>query len=529
MSAILDSLLTISADLATVGVPPLSPYWRGEAERFYTHPTARVLTECVGRGGDKSRTSVMMAIAETLAGDFHIAPGERHYFTHVSENREEAAKTLGVLEQYLRILRIGYGRTGDTIELEGMPRGFKVLAARVGAVSGWRSFGWTCDEAAKWSDDGVDPSAEVVASIRAMTVTHPSARGRIVSSPLATLGYFYETWHAGESDSQLVGHAPSWVANPSITEEQTRRLEKDPRKHSREYGAKAAEAHEEGLVEADLLDRAMRKRAGDLPREPGVLYSAAMDPSLGRNAWTFVIGAARDVDGRSKASIVLHREWRAPKGSTLDMAAILETIGQHCASYGISEVRSDQYHAESLSAIAERLELGYSVAIDKPTQAERLKRYEGLLTRFLDDAIELPRDKVVRADLLAIRRRITKGSDSFGITMAVTPDGRHADFAPAISLVLERIAVDDAPAGWLRAGMRRAKAKAAAAASLNPRDADDGDRRSDLGSGFTKIKMKYDTRYCRPCNRMLFGTSCQVHGEIPDPLAWMDLPDAEEE
>ncbi len=64
-----------------------------------------------------------MAIAEVLAGAFIFPPGERHYFTHISENKDEAAKTLRVLEQYLRILQVPFSRSGDTIELDEMPRG----------------------------------------------------------------------------------------------------------------------------------------------------------------------------------------------------------------------------------------------------------------------------------------------------------------------------------------------------------------------------------------------------------------------
>lgn len=457
MSAhILETLYRISDELARAGVPPLSPYWRAEAERFYLHPTAKLLVECVGRGGDKSRTSTMMAIAEVLAGDFVIPPGERHYFTHVSENRDEAAKTLGVLESYLRILRVPFTRSGDTIELAELPRGFRVLACRIGAVSGWRCLGWTADEAAKWDDEGSDPAPEVLASVRAMTVTHPSARGRIVSSPLATLGHFYEVWQLGSTAEQLTGHAPSWLANPSITEEQTHKLERDPKKHRREYGAVPLEGHEESLFEPALLDRAQRAEPGDVPPERGVAYLAAMDPSLGRNAWTFTIAGLRFINGRRKASIVLCREWRASRGGQpLDPAAVLSAISALCRPYGVTRVFTDQFHGETLAAIANRTRLGISIIVDKPTAGQRLERYEATLTRFLDDALEIPRDPVVRADLLAVRRRITKGSDSFTIHMGITADGRHADYAPSIVLVLSRLPTIAAQARAFDAKIKR--------------------------------------------------------------------------
>jgi hypothetical protein len=436
---ILKTVLGISAKLARAGVPPLSPYWRGECERFYLHPTARLLVECVGRGGDKSRTSVIMAIAEVLAGKFTIAPGERHYFTHVSENREEAHKTLAVLEQYLRILKIPATPSGDIIELENMPRGFRVLACRVGAVSGYRCIGWTGDENAKWNSAGSDPSHEIVSSIKAMSVTHREARGRIVSSPLATFGHFFEVWKRGDLADQLVGHAPSWVANPSITEEQTHALEGDPRKHAREYGAVPLEGHEESLYDPGLIDRARREEPGDVAPEPGQICFAAMDPSLGRNAWTLAIVGKRVVRDRTKASVLLAREWRAPRGQNLDPAAVLATVDALCRPYAVERVWTDQFHGESLASIAQRMRLSIQIVVDKPTASERLERYESTLTRLLDDSLELPHDRQLRADLLAVRRQVTKGSDAFTISMAVTSDGRHADYAPSVVLALAQM------------------------------------------------------------------------------------------
>jgi hypothetical protein len=433
---VLAALEHTSAALAGSGVPPLSPWWRELCGRFYASETARVLVACVGRGGDKSRTAAMMAIAEVLSGAFHIPPGETHYFTHVSENRAEAEKTMYVLEAYLRLLKVGFDRSGDTLQLRDMPRGFRVLACRVGAVSGYRCIGWTADEAAKWDSDGADPAPEVLASIRAMTVTHPTARGRIISSPLATLGTFFDTWHAGDDEVQLTAHASSWLANPSITEEQTRRLERSEAKWKREYAAIPAEGHEESIYDPLLIDRATRAAVGDVPPEQGVRYVAAQDPSLGRNSWTFVIAGYRKVGGRWKASIVCARQWQAPTGAPLDPARVLEQEAQVARRYGVRRVMTDQWHGEAHASIAARLKLGIEILVDKPTPAERLQRYEGVLTRLQDDAVELPRDAHVRADLLAVRRRLTDGLNGFTISMGVTSDGRHADYAPSIVLCL---------------------------------------------------------------------------------------------
>ncbi len=99
------------------------------------------------------------------------------------------------------------------------------------------------------------------------------------------------------------------------------------------------------------------------------MYLAAMDPSLGRNAWTLAIAGLRKLGNRYRASVVLTREWRATGGSALDPAAILETIAGVVRPYGVQTVMTDQWHAKSMQAICVRLRLGIGLAIVKSTAA----------------------------------------------------------------------------------------------------------------------------------------------------------------
>ena len=228
--------------------------------------------------------------------------------------------------------------------------------------------------------------------------------------------------------------------------ESTRRRSATSRKWAREYACIFQESTEESLYPVTLIDRARRTVPGDIPPERDVAYTAAIDPSLGRNAWTLVIAGRRQVDDRIKSSIVVSREWRAPVGQHFDMAAMLIEIAGIVAPY-TREILTDQFHGESLEAISNRMELGVSVVVDKPTAAERLERYESLLTRLSDDEIELPHDPQLRADLVAVKRKFTQSG--FVIHLPTTGDGRHADFAPAVTLAFGKTREDEAP--WLTA------------------------------------------------------------------------------
>lgn len=452
-----EQFLAFDDELARLGVPPLTEWWRDGIGRWldaYEQGLVLELWACVGRGASKSTALYKLALFFTLFGPFAVPPGERHYAVCLSRLKEEAAKGLQIISSWLTLLDVAHHPAGDVIELDDMPRGIRVVAASVAGASGWRAYFVGKDERGKWPVSGVDErdAEEIDTSAAAMTATHARAPIVTLGSAWLTLGAFHETIAAGSTKTRVVlGPTPTWIAAPHITEADCRRKEPDPRKFAREYAAIATDAHDEAMYPVELVTRAQRALPGDVAAERGVPYTAAMDPSLGRNAFSFVIAGGRLVDGQPKASVVLHREWRAPRGSTLNLDAVLSSIAAHCAAYGIDEVRTDQFHGESLALLADKMRLGIRVLVDKPTVAERLARYEGLLVRFLDEAIELPRDSVVRADLLAVRRRVTKGSDAFTIHMATTADGRHADFAPAIALALERIVLEDAVPGWVHA------------------------------------------------------------------------------
>jgi hypothetical protein len=203
------------------------------------------------------------------------------------------------------------------------------------------------------------------------------------------------------------------------------------------------EGDESSLLSAALLDRATRKVDGDVPPEEGVTYVAAQDPGFTRNPWTFVIAGRRWVEGRIRRSIVLAREWRGTQERPLDPAWVLGQIAVLCRPYRVDVVESDQYERFGLYSIAQRPEIGLYVCVRERNATERLARYEALVTQMSDGEIELPADKQLRADLLSVRQKLTP--NGFTIQLPETADGRHADYAPSVSLALANCRVDPEP------------------------------------------------------------------------------------
>jgi hypothetical protein len=260
MTATFSTLLELDARLARSGMHPLSPWWIEHLGRFYAHPTARSLVARVGRGGIKTGTARKVALNEILHGDWPVPPGEVHYWAHVSENKAEASQCLVFCETALSVLGVPYERRGDEIVLPTLRRGIRVFACQIGAVSGFRCFGYSADEVCKWenADHSANPAREVCASLDAMTVTHPGARTLMFSSPWGKDDLHATRIEQGETAGQLVVYAPSWLANPTITRDHCLHLAKgDHKVFLREYQAEPQDATS-GAFDYDAADRCFR-------------------------------------------------------------------------------------------------------------------------------------------------------------------------------------------------------------------------------------------------------------------------------
>jgi hypothetical protein len=320
MHPIVQRLYALDEALALQGFPRTSPWWSETLARFYESGRRQVVLR-VGRRGGKSSSLCRVGVCEALYGEHHIPPGDLGVVAIISTHRDEAAQRLRTVKAILDAIGVKYRPIDGGIELADRPVAFKVYTASVSGVSGFTAIAVICDEVAKWrdADTGANPAREVLSSLRPTMATQPNARIFLSSSPLGRLDAHAAAFEAGDDDFQRVAFAPTWVANPSLTEADTRALERDEDRWKREYGAIPIEGDEASLLSAALVDRSTRTTAGDLPREKGVSYVAAMDPGFSRNPWTFVIAGKRLAsDGRVKRSIVVAREWRGTSAQPND-------------------------------------------------------------------------------------------------------------------------------------------------------------------------------------------------------------------
>lgn len=434
-------LRELDGKLQRRGFPPISPWWWATLERFY-RSGRRQLVARVGRRGGKSSTLCRVAVAESLYGTHQIPPGDVGMFAFVSVKMIEARERLRTIRDILDAIGEPYTQRGDDVELTNRRVLFRVFTATISGVSGPTCIGAIGDELAKWRDaaTGANPATEVLRSLRPTLLTQRSAKMFLSSSPLGMLDAHAEAMALGDTEYQCTATAPSWVANPTVTEEQTHAEEPNEDIWKREYAAIPLEGSEEGMFAASLLSASSRADGKDVPREIGVFYNAAMDPALVRNAWTLAIAGRRWVEGKVRRSIVAFREWRGTSANPLRPDVVLREVAVLLRKYGLDVVDTDEFHGQSLAIIAERPDINIVVRVNPTTSAGKIERYESMLTQMSDGQLELPGDPRVRADLLAVRRLLTP--NGFVIRLPETPDGRHCDHASSISLALSKCLVD---------------------------------------------------------------------------------------
>lgn len=275
--------------LVSRGMPAISAWWWKVLRRFYLSGRRRLVVRG-GRRLGKSSTMCKVAVVEALFGEHVVPYGDRGVYPIVAQNTTEAANRLRTIAEILDAMRVDYkplpGQADGwevTSLFSGRRVAFQVFAATIAGVSGFTGIGALLEEVAKWRDrdTNANPATEVLRSIRpTMATTRATAKELMISSPFATLDAHYEAFEEGDTEEQIVAHAATWEGNPTLTEEETHRLERDHGTWLREYAAVPMAAGTVYFFDHDMIDVSLRARLPAGPRRT----AAGLDPAFRRNA-----------------------------------------------------------------------------------------------------------------------------------------------------------------------------------------------------------------------------------------------------
>lgn len=365
-AALFAALMAQDERLVAAGFPPMTAWWVEQLRRFYLSGKRRFVAR-VGRKGTKSSTMCRVAVNEMLRGDHLLRPGDLGLFMFVSENMEEAQGRIFTMKSILDALGVGYAPMNRDTRIAGKQVIFGVRAGRIGAVSGPVLIGLVDDEVAKWKNDttGVNPATEILSSVRPAMITQPNAHEFMISSPWSTLDAHYRAMEEGDTEQQTVAEAPTWIANPTVTEEATRKEEKDQATWEREYKAVPMGSTEVNFFDHRAIDLCLASDlAMPVKAEVGAVVTAGGDLAFVRDTAAMAVchryGAWNDDASRYLLADVL--EQKPEPGFPLLPGNVIGAFAAKLGEHKVSYLMADGHYRMSAIEHLERHGLHYADA-----------------------------------------------------------------------------------------------------------------------------------------------------------------------
>ncbi len=430
--------------------------------RLGTEPGARPDSVCVVAGvrGGKTTIAACALVANALEADLSaLRKGEVAHGVIVAPTLEAAGKTFEDLVHLLSTPRLKgcvVDRTPQSAEAEedgetriapsnrrvrikradGRHVVLRVVAASKGGLTSRSRWlvGAVLEEAAYFGSEGA--GAAVSAEDQYAAVADrivPGGQVWLISSPNGPSGLLYETWRK-VPEGWAVIHAPTRAMNPGYPQERVdRAMRRDPDRARRELGAEFLDG-ETALLPGEWIERATRSSGTTAAHSRRI---AAMDPATRGNGWTVVV-ADRTADG---VAVVAAREWRGSKSAPLSPSATLREIAAFLRPLGVTTILTDKHQVDSLRDLAQPLGLVLSERHTSPGQAyEHAQRVRSLLG---DCTLTLPDVPDLHRDMRSVKRILTRHGAT--LLLPKTPDGRHADYWPSLSLCVWELRTAAAP------------------------------------------------------------------------------------
>ncbi len=427
-TGLIEGITALDKALVPLGWPAISPWWWTQIKAFYQGRRlgCKRLVARVGRRGGKSSTICRLAVAEALYGNHVIQPGDVGAVVFVSVKLSEARARLSTVQQILDAIKEPYNRAGDEIQLMHRRIVFRAYPANFRTSVGFTGIAFFADEVSRWRDEatGANPATHVFASIRPSLATMPNAIEVVVSSPWATLDYHYDLCKIGTTAEQWFCEAPSWVANPTLTEQRCLELEPDEATRAREYGAVPMTSDE-----ATFFDSAQLERAAGAYGEVGAgdILTAGADMGFVTNSATLAIVAKKPNGTR----VVIRLDERKPSpGQMLKPTEIIHAYAKTIKAYNISNVVADRHYN---ALVFEILNQHGVTVFDAPTQPETA--YVATRVLLAQNLLVLPNDQQLLRDLKEIKGKPMAGG-RISIQLPRRADGSHADRVSALVLAL---------------------------------------------------------------------------------------------
>lgn len=403
-------------------------WWTAELQRFYDSARRQSVWR-VGRRGGKSSTICRVVCVEAYYGDHSWPDDDEGVVMIISADQKQAKQRLRSCAVILREMNIEHTQTADELRFKNARNQnvvIRVHSASISSVVGCTCICAVLDEVSRWgeNDRTGNPSEAILESLIPTMATQPNAKIFMISSPMGEEDLHAKAFAEGETPFQTVHFAPTWVANPSLTEAYCRdSLSKTKRIFDREYAAIPQGAFEHGFYDFQLLVAATDKERAPEPAQPGrYAYAFACDPGFLHDCFALAIAHAESRDGRTIVVLDYYKELRAP--ITPD-AAIGFAVGMRHMWPGGFGIVGDQASGALLQS--EFAKKGVMYVIDPWSAASLLEKHSAVRDLLANGALRLPKWGALHKQLAKLGVKLTPG----GTETIASTDGHIGDAASA--------------------------------------------------------------------------------------------------
>jgi hypothetical protein len=393
-----------------------------------TAPSKEAVLVC-GRRAGKSRIIAFIAtyLASFRSYEQYLAPGEVATIAVIASNQKQARTIFRYISGALAAIDMLKGmvirETAELIELDNRVV-IEIATASFRVTRGYTFAAVLADEIAFWrSEESANPDEEIIKAIRPGLSTIPGSMLLMASSPYAKRGLLYNLWkrHFGQDAARvLVWRGTTQEMNPRIDPAIiAEAYEDDPEAASAEYGAEFR-SDISAFVSRDVVESRVPPGRHELPRMPGVTYSAFVDPSGGTSdSMTLAIGhreakvAVLDVVREAKPPF-------SPEQTVEEFATLLR-------SYGIRAVTGDRYAGEWPREQFRKHGIAYELSAKPKSDI-----YRELLPVLNSGQCELLDNPRLVSQLINLERRTARG----GRDSIDHPPNGHDDLINAVAGVL---------------------------------------------------------------------------------------------
>lgn len=265
-----DKFQWLNSELESAGWPAMSDWWTKNLGRVYfsnwimrerlfqPNKQRRGGVWRVGRRGGKSSSICRVAVYESIFGEHDVPPGDIGIYAIISAERPQAKERISTIKKICDVIDAKGKEYTESFEFKDRNRAIRAYTASITSVVSFTCIGGMCDEMAIWrdTDTGTNPAKEVIASLKPSTAGLPNAMLHYVSAPWSTLDEHHKAFTRGTQPDQLAFYAPTWVARPTLTEDETHLLEPDESSWMRAYKAIPLASDETKFFNAELIEQA---------------------------------------------------------------------------------------------------------------------------------------------------------------------------------------------------------------------------------------------------------------------------------